>query len=235
MAGTGVAGAGASGVAGAGGTGGSLVPGPLLHFAFDETTGTIAHDDAGKGKNAVLFGVSFVPGRFGNGVSFWGANEYAALPAGVTSSLDDMTVAFWVNLGAKVPFARALEFGNSATTGYWYISPCFAGAGVLRFGISPADWPLEQFLEAPPLPLNQWKHVAVVLAAKSVTIYVDSVAVATATNIALRPKDIGASPNDWLGRSQALNVGYLNARMDELYIFGRALSATEIATLMNGL
>jgi hypothetical protein len=207
----------------------------LVYLPFNETMGTSAHDDAGNGKNAILFGASFVPGRFGNGVSFWGGTDYIALPAGITSSLQEMTVAFWMNLGTKVPFARALEFGNSATTGYWYISPCFAGPGVLRFAISPGDWGMEQFLEAPALPLNQWKHVAVVVAAKSVTIYVDSVAVATSTNITLRPKDVGASPNNWLGRSQSSNVGYLNGRMDELYIFGRALSATEVAMLMNGL
>lgn len=228
--------AGASGgPGGAIGTGGSLVPGPLLHLAFNETMGTSARDDAGNGKNGILFGANFVPGRFGNSVSFWGGSEYVALPAGLTASLQEMTVTFWVNLGAKVPFARAIEFGNSATTGYWYVSPTFGGGGILRFGISPGDWPMEQFLEAPALPLNQWKHVAVVVAAKTVTIYVDSVAVATSPGITLRPKDVGATPNNWLGRSQANNVGYLNGRLDELYIFGRALSATEIAMLMNGL
>ena len=59
-----------------------------------------------------------------------------------------MTAAFSVDLGAKVPLARARALGSSATIGDWSISPSFVGAGVLRFGITPGDGPLEQCLEA---------------------------------------------------------------------------------------
>ena len=48
------------------------------------------------------------------------------------------------------------------------------------------------------------------------TIYVDRVAAARSTNVILRPEDSGAGPNDWLGRSQTINVGCRNARRDEL-------------------
>jgi hypothetical protein len=223
------------GSVGTGGSAGSgTVTGALLHVAFDETSGTIAHDTAGTSKNGTLNGATFAAGRFGNAASFSGTDQYISFPGGLTSSLTDMTVAFWVNLAAKTSFARAIDFGNGSATGYWYVSPSFGNNGILRFGISQTDWQKEQSLDAPALPLSQWKHVAVVVAASGITIYVDGAVAATSTSIVLRPKDVGASPNDWLGRSQYSNDAYLNGRLDDLYIFGRALSATEIAALMSG-
>jgi len=216
---------------GAGGSG--TVSGALLHVAFDENSGTVVHDNAGTANNGTLNGATFAAGQFGNAVSFSGSSQYVSFPAGLTASFTDMTVAFWVNLASNSTFVRAIDFGNGPSTGYWFISPRFAGGGV-RFGISLTDWQQEQSLFAPALPLNQWTHLALVIAADSVKFYQDGSEVSTTTSITLRPKDLGATPNNWLGRSQYPNDPYLNGRLDSLYIFGRALSASEVATLAVG-
>jgi len=233
-----VATGGAGGRGGAGGAGGSGVTGAYVHYTFDETSGTVVHDDAGAANNATLAGATFSPGKFGNAATFSGTNQSITLPSGLTSSLTDMTFAAWVNLGSTTPFQRLIDCGNSSSTGYWFLSPIAKqGTGdavVLRFGISLTDWMGEQQLDAAALPTGQWKHVALVLNAQGATLYVDGAVVATSSAITLRPKNLGALANGALGKSQYSNDPYFKGQIDELYLFARALTAAEVATLAKG-
>ncbi len=46
----------------------------------------------------------------------------------------------------------------------------------------------------------------------------------------LRPSDLGATTQNWIGRSQYSDP-YLNGRVDDFRLYAGALSATEIAAL----
>jgi len=226
----------ATGGMGTGGAKSTSVTGALIHYAFDEASGTVARDDAGSAENGTMVGATFAAGKFGNAASLHNGNPYVALPAGTTSSLSSMTFAFWINLTSRNGFQRLADFGNGPQTGYWFLTPSAPSGSnsVLRFAITQTDLTKEQRLDGPVLPLNQWKHVALVLGSDGATIYVDGVAVANNASLTLRPKDLGALANAWLGRSQFSNDPYLDGLLDDVYLFGRALSSAEIASLVNG-
>src|SRR4029077_14058333 len=83
------------------------------------------------------------------------------------------------------------------------------------------------------LPLNTWSHIAVTLSGSTGTLYVNGTAVATNASMTLHPSNLGATTQNWIGRSQYADP-YLNATVDDFQIYKSALSAADIATLAGG-
>jgi len=106
--------------------------------------------------------------------------------------------------------------------------------GDLRFSITVDGYSKEESLNSAELSTGAWKHVAVVLVESSALgwLYVNGVEVdEQATE--LQPDDLGAIDYAYLGRSQFSGDPYFDGKLDELRVYNRALSATEIADLYN--
>src|SRR5216683_8328380 len=69
------------------------------------------------------------------------------------------------------------------------------------------------------LPLNTWSHVAVTLSGHTGTLYVNGQPVATNTNMTLTPADLGATNQNWIGRSQFIADPFLAATVDDFQIY----------------
>jgi alpha-L-arabinofuranosidase B-like protein/concanavalin A-like lectin/glucanase superfamily protein/lamin tail-like protein len=174
-----------------------------------------------------------VPGEIGNAVSLSGNGEYVSLPNGIVSGLHDFTVSAWVNPSANTAWSRVFDFGTG-TSNYMFLT-LSAGGGPVRFAITATGNGAEQQLNAPGnLPLNTWSHVTVTLSGTTGTLYVNGQPVATNTNMTLNPAALGATNQDWIGRSQFGADPFLDAAVDDFQIYDRALSATEVASLASG-
>jgi alpha-D-xyloside xylohydrolase len=94
---------------------------------FNEASGTIAADGSGKGFHATLVnGPTRVVGKGGNAMDLSGTSQYASLPAGPMSSLNNFTIAAWVNLDAATQGAHIFDFG-SGTNSYMFLASNGAG------------------------------------------------------------------------------------------------------------
>ena len=174
-----------------------------------------------------------VPGEIGNAVSLSGNGEYVNLPAGIVSGLNDFTISAWVNPSANTAWSRVFDFGTG-TNDYMFLT-LSAGGGPVRFAITTSGNGAEQQLNAPGnLPLNTWSHVAVTLSGGTGTLYIDGQPAAANTNMTLTPAALGATNQNWIGRSQFSGDPFLDAAVDDFQIYDRALSATEIASLASG-
>ncbi len=174
-----------------------------------------------------------VPGKIGNAVQLSGNGEYVDLPAGIASGLHDFTISAWVNPSANTAWSRLFDFGTG-TNDYMFLT-LSAGGGPLRFAITASGNGAEQQLNAPgTLPLNTWSHVAVTLSGTTGTLYVNGQPVATNNNMTLNPAALGATNNNWIGRSQFSADPFLAATVDDFQIYDHALSAADIATLASG-
>jgi hypothetical protein len=173
------------------------------------------------------------PGKVGNAVQLSGNGEYVDLPDGIVSGLHDFTISAWVNPSANTAWSRVFDFGNG-TSDYMFLT-LSAGGGPLRFAISTTGNGAEQQLNAPgTLPLNTWSHVAVTLSGSTGTLYVNGQPVATNASMTLNPAALGATSNNWIGRSQFGADPFLAATVDDFQVYDHALSAADIATLAGG-
>ena len=206
-------------------------PLPAAELSFNETSGTTASDVTGNGSNGTLTGgPGWVAGHSGNAVDLSGTSQYVALPAGVVSSANTITITAWVNLDTITKWARIFDFG-SGTSQYMFLTPKNdAATGVIRFGIKNGG--TEQSINGTAaLATGGWHHVAVTLDGTTGTIYVDGQQAASG-NINIRPSQLGVTTQNWIGRSQFPDP-YLDGRVDDFRIYNMALTAQEVTAVMN--
>jgi hypothetical protein len=199
---------------------------------FDETSGTTAADASGYGNNATINGgVTWTSGQIGNAVNLDGTNGYIALPEGVVSSADSITVAAWVNLDTVSNWSRIFDFGSGTSTNM-YLTPQNGANGNIRFGIKNNNSSEEIIDGTSALATGGWHHVAVTLNGSIGILYVDGSEVGRNTSMTIKPSDMGATTQNWIGRSQYSDP-YLDGRVDDFRIYNRAISSSEVTSLMN--
>jgi hypothetical protein len=173
-----------------------------------------------------------VTGRIGNAVRLSGSGEYVSLPSGIVSGLTNFTISAWVNPAATSTWSRVFDFGTGTTANMFLTVN--AGSAP-RFAITTSGAGGEQRLSGTSaLPLNAWTHLAVTLNGNTGTLYVNGNAVATNTGITLRPSNLGTTTQNWLGRSEYSADPFLNATVDDVHIYNRALSTSEVQALAGG-
>ncbi|RCW48498.1 LamG-like jellyroll fold domain-containing protein [Paenibacillus prosopidis] len=202
-------------------------------YKFDETSGASAADASGYGKTGTVNGgAAWTTGQTGNAVVLDGTNDYIALPAGVVSDADTITVAAWVNLDTVSNWTRIFDFGSGTST-YMYLSPKNGANGKIRFAIKNNN-SSEQIIEGQSaLATGGWHHVAVTLNGSTGTLYVDGAQAGSNTSMTMKPSDLGWATQNWIGRSQYSDP-YLDGRVDDFRIYNRAISSSEVTSVMNG-
>ena len=202
----------------------------IARYSFDGNT----NDNSGNANHPILtYGTpTFVTGKFGSALNLDGASQYTMLPAGMFASVTNFTIAAWVYWNGGAAWQRIFDFGND-TTQYMFLSPS-SGSGTLRFAVTTNGGGAEQILETSPLPVGQWRHVAITRNGNIARLYTNGIVAVSVTNVVtIAPASFNPALN-YLGKSQYADP-LLNGSLDELFIYNYALSTTEIARLTNNL
>jgi hypothetical protein len=188
-----------------------------------------AKDTSGLTHHATLHGgASWGEGRLsGKALALDGTNGYLALPDGITADLNDFTVSTWVYWAAGATNARIFDFGSSDIAYLCLI------ASAMRFTTSGTLWHGEQTIATSALPTGRWVHVAVTLSGSAGSLYVNGTAVASNGVISFAPFQMGNTTQNWLGRSQYSADPYFKGRLQDFRLYSGALSASEVAALVN--
>ena len=169
-------------------------------------------------------------GKSGNAVKLDGTNDYVSLPSGVVASANTSTVTAWVNLDAVSNWMRIFDFGSGTST-YMFLSPKNGANGKIRFAIKN-NGSSEQIIEGQSaLPTGGWHHVAVTLNGATGTLYVDGVQVGRNTAMTLKPSDLGATTQNWIGRSQSPIPISMDEWMTSVFIAELLLPARSLPLL----
>ncbi len=203
----------------------SCSPALVARYSFDGNT----NDTSGNANHPIVTvgPPAFVAGNYGSAVDLSGSGQYTMLPANLLASVTNFTIALWVNWDGGGAWQRLFDFGND-TTQYMFLTPS-SGSGTLRFAITTNGGGTEQILQAAPLPVGQWRHVAVTRNGDTAKLYTNGVVAASST-ITIAPADFNPALN-YLGESQYAADPLFNGRLDELFIYNYALSDTEILQL----
>ena len=160
-----------------------------------------------------------------------GVDDYMILPANVVADLADFTIAARVYWDASRNWARIFDFGNG-TEHYMMLTPRSSG-GRMRFGITTNYGIGEQGIEGPAMVTGQWVHVAVTLSGSTGSLYVNGVLAGSNTAMGHAPFRLGATNQNWIGRSQYAADPYFNGKIDDFRIYRGALGAAEVLALFN--
>jgi len=215
----------------------ALDPDLVAWYQFDEGSGTTLIDSVG-GHNATVNGSGgvWVTGKAGGAYNF-NATAYAQASGLAAPGGTEQTVTFWfsgnesiVN-GSGYPAGPAF-YSNSGTVNYMDTS-YNTGLGAVAATFVAGSGYSNQTL---PVALNSvikygWHHLATVKNATAGTmeVYLDGEPMTTATGMT---ESIPASTNLFIGSSIYGGVIW-NGAIDDMRIYTRALTQTEIAAVMN--
>ena len=200
-------------------------------YLFDETSGTSSADSSGNGQTATMQGATFSPGLLNSAATMNGSAQYVSLPTGIVSSLTAFSICTWVNLNTALQHTHIFDFGTG-TTAYMFLTP-HSGSGPMQFAITTSSVAGEQILTgSAQLATGSWQHVCVTLEGTTGTLYLNGTVVTQNPSMTLTPASLGATTQNWLGRTQFAADPYLNGKIDSFRIYARALAPAEIKQLV---
>ncbi len=193
--------------------------------------------DAVGGANGTLNGGATIAG---GALTLNGVNGFVGLPASLVASYTSITIETWVTDSGSGSWARIFDFGNNTGgagaqgtgTEYMFLS-LPAGSGNLRGAYTVSGNGGEQIMQWPNdgrPAVGHKTHIVWATDGNSALgrLYADNVLVASNVNMTLTPAAIGATANDWIGRSQWTGDAYFKGSFDEFRIYNFALSAAQV-------
>ncbi|WP_404193081.1 glycoside hydrolase family 127 protein [Streptomyces tauricus] len=206
----------------------------IARYPFDEGTGTSAADRTRTFADATLAsGAVWAEADGVRSVSLDGQGAHIALPAGLPSGLDELTVSVRVRVDALTASARVFDLGYHKST-YLFLAAT-TGARRARAALKIAGMEGEDVIDASgPLPVGRWVHVALTLGGGTGVLYLDGVEAGRNDAMVASPLLLGASTRNYLGRSQNTTHPYLHGAVRDFRLHNRALSASEAARLAAG-
>jgi hypothetical protein len=208
----------------------------LLHLRLDEETGNAAYDASGNGLSVRRVGGKWRPrdGRFAGAIDLDGRHDFLWC-SDFPKPASQMTCMAWVYARSRANWGTILKnWSESASRGLIHLG-LQQNDGDLECGFREADGGEIRLREGKGrlFPVNAWQHVAAVADGTRLWLYRNGAVVASADydgtlNGAFAPLGIGVKPGDEGALVPAGTPGYWDGLIDEVRLYGRALSRAEI-------
>jgi len=195
----------------------------LWSFDGADIRGTTAYDKSGQGNNGALTnGPVVIEGKRGQALKFDGSDDYVNTPqsSGVLAPANAITVSAWVNK----PDTTSGDIATVGGAGVWALAATVPNS---RIEGSIAD---NRFYSVETIPTNQWTHIVMTYSAdgSGSKIYLNGIQ-ATASAYT-GTSTIPASTLD-MGIGRSAMEGNFKGSIDDVRVYNRVLSATEIYQL----
>ncbi len=200
-------------------------------WTFNDGSGTSAADSSGQGHTGTLTnGPVWTGGKRDGGLSFDGINDYVDLNNNITADASDFSYAVWVKSAAGS--GAIMGRGQDGSGSGWSVAVDDNGTGY-GFNIVRTVPSIVQVPGAGggiTVVLGQWQHIVVIYRqGVSITMYVNGGFDSTISDAGsvLRSSSVGVRIGGNAGGSNA----YFSGVIDDVRIYNRALTETEIKTI----
>jgi hypothetical protein len=191
--------------------------GLVAAWGFNEGTGTTLTDSSGNGRTGTITGATWTTGRYGQALSFDG-NDL------VTLSDLDLTGAFTVMTWMQTRSFYSGTCGSLVMKARDYGFELCSGQLAAKIAAGSSNWSAAVTQPLTSADLNAWKHVAMTYDGTTLRFYLGG-------NL------VGSAAGDHASKNTDLIFGrwtpaseFWNGLIDEVRIYNRALSQTEIQT-----
>ncbi len=196
--------------------------GLLGYWDFDEGSGTVLSDLSGNGNTGTL--MNGPVWTLGGELSFDGIDDYVDLGSRDLGLSNDLSVAMWVYVASDTGSRQAiLQKGT-------YITPFRIryDRGAFRVGVRSDG--VTYLNSNADVVIGEWVHLVVTYTDGALSIYVDGELDATA----VATGSLGGDDDAFTLGSTPTGADWFSGSIDDLLVFGRAVSAEEVASLHEG-
>jgi hypothetical protein len=198
------------------------------YWKFDEGSGTTATDSSGHNNTGTLInGPTWTTGKVGNALSFDGVDDYVSTLSNTSLSPSIATISVWIKPNAtQSTNTRIINIQD--TSGKNYDLSILQSSYKIDFVNWNGSYASVDLASTSAVPPNEWTHIVVVVGNQNNRLYINGVLEASSTSSSTQP---GSSI---LSIGRHLTAGwYFNGFIDEVAIYNRALSTSEISVIYN--
>ena len=196
--------------------------GLVAKWHFDEGSGSVLKDSSGNGNDGVIYGATWVDGKYGSALSFDGVDDYVSV-IGPVGTFSDLTVETWVRVNGYKDYGKIIDFGGDSGIGRRFTLQVESNSIGFSLDGSPsgkASWASKPY---------EWINVVGVWNKSSfIRLYVngelkvENTLAPTIDSLSIKP-----SHSHIIGR-RITSLDYFNGIIDEVKIYNNALTAEEI-------
>ncbi|MFD3504353.1 family 43 glycosylhydrolase [Streptomyces sp. NPDC058676] len=210
-----------------------ITDGLALWYKLDATSGTVAVDASGNGRNGTVNGTASWSSS-GEGLTFNGSSTFIKVPDNIMSGMNSITVSMDVQIDAAQATPYFIYgFGNTATsgTGNGYL---FTTGNSFRTAIASGNSSTEQNTRtSAALQRSVWKHVTYTQTGNTGVLYEDGMEKARNTSVTLTPGSIGSgiTTANYIGKSLYTSDKLFKGKIRDFRVYDRALAPGEVLDL----
>ena len=205
----------------------SWIDGLVLFLPMDEGSGD-PKDFSSHGNHGTNYGASWVDGKYGKALSFDGVDDYVEIPHSSSLYLDgDFTVVAWATL-ERTPtvYPGVIDKGRPTINDFWFLSRDTFNQFMWGIGFTDGTL-LEQTF--PLISLSEWNLYAFGVEGTNMFMSLNGSAKTLLAFTKTRKID---TQRLTLGCNNNLS-GFEKVKLDEVRIYNRALSQSEITESMS--
>ncbi|HEX8762447.1 MAG TPA: Ig-like domain-containing protein [Candidatus Saccharimonadales bacterium] len=209
----------------------SVSGGLVASYSFNEGTGTTVADGSGTGNSGSIFQAAwYAAGKFGKALSFDGSNDYVSVNDSASLDLTNkMTLEAWVRPTASSGWRTVMLKENGSEMSYGMYARESSNRPSAWMRLNPTSGSSQSAGATPGLTLNTWSHMAATYDGTSLKLYINGALRATTNQSG--SMYVGTGPLKFGGN--AVWGEYFAGQLDEIRIYNRALTPTEVQTDMN--
>lgn len=203
--------------------------GRCQYWPLDEGSGTEATDVWNGGVAQLVGNVGYESGKFHSGVRLNGG--YLSFPSGWASGWKDFSLSLWVRPERVENWARIVDC-NRGTDNNFFLTVQAAQTGFLRYAITQGGNSDEQQINTNfKMKAGAWTHIVLTQKGNTGILYANGVEVGRNENLTLSPSSLGATTQNFIGRSAYASDPFLFGWVDDVRVYDCALDAGQVSAL----